>query len=535
MMRFCQTSLVTLFLAVIFIPAAGWLAGWQFNAGIEEKRTPTPWPTLAELKKDAAGAAKQFENAFSDRFAFRNALIKTDAWLNWKVFGISTTDSVIVGRDGWLFFTGDRSVPLFQGIDRFTDADSAYVADALEMRHRWLRNQGIASAHVIAPAKESVYPEFMPTGIPRVKQPSTMEDFLRFGEGRDGQPVDLLTPLTTARKLREPLYLRGDSHWNDAGALVAYREILKRLSLETHGLSGATLQSRVDPETHPYHDLATMLGITETYRRDWPNDSPVIAPPNGWTFQTTADPVQRMRRTANSAPLIEQRVLVFGDSFSEALLPFLAQTFSSVDLFQGRYFSPAKVLELKPQVVLLESAERLFFHNRPCTGEEARVIQSPAWKERVANAGGRAQVQFDSTRGWSGVTTRPRQPVNERGPLRLRATQDRVALFVPLALHEADAHAAPVVQARITMPCTGVLKWQLEQRNGDATAPSWPLHLNLDGGPNEISFGLPARGADAPDRLSISIQTDNKRGEITFDSLRVLILPPMPDLGREGR
>ena len=482
---------------------------------------------MQDLKKDAAGAAKAFENAFSDRFALRNTLIKADAWLNWRVFGITTTENVVVGRNGWLFFTGDRSMPLFQGVDRYTEADTAFVADALEMRHDWLRSQGIASAHVIAPAKESIYPEFMPRGIPRVKQPSCMEEFIAFGlkSRQQGQPVDLFSVLATEKRAQHPLYLRGDSHWNDAGALIAYREILKRLGLEQSGLSDAALQSSIDPQTHPYHDLATMLGITETYCRDWPNDSPVIRPKNGWTYQQTAEPSQRMRRTTSAAPLVNQRVLMFGDSFSEALLPFMAQTFSSVTLYQGRFFSPSKVLEHKPQAVVLESAERLFFHNRPAAAEEARVIHSPVWEKRLAGGGAKARTIFDSAiTDWDKSVVRPKQTVTGSGPLRLRTSQDRVSLTVPVDLSDVSAESALVARLWIELPGSGLLKWQFENGKDGPVAPSWLVHVELSKGANDVSFGLPAKGSSPCDRLNLSIQTDSG-GEITVGVLRVVELP----------
>lgn len=530
MNRACKSLLVTLFLVVIFIPATGWLAGWDLNAGIEEKRTPTPWPTLADLKKDAAGAAKQFENAFSDRFAFRNSLIKTDAWLNWRIFGISTTDSVLVGRDGWLFFTGDRSVPLFQGIDRFTDADSAYVADALEMRHRWLRDQGIASVHVIAPAKESVYPEFMPRGVPRVKQPASMEAFFasRREPNREGQPIDLLTAFAPAKRDGRLLYLRGDSHWNDSGAVIAYREIMKRLGLEQSGLSDDKLQSRVDPTTHPYHDLATMLGITDTYCRDWPNDSPVITPNGGWTFETQTDAAQRRRITTNKSALIDKSVLMFGDSFSEALLPFLAQTFSSVTLYQGRFFSPAKVAEHKPQMVICEGAERLFFHNRPTAAEESRVIASSVWQKRISDAAEKATVVFDSlTTGWTEAAAKPKQPRPASGALNLKLHDKRASLSLPLDLSKLGPHDTIGVQLSLETARGGLLKWQFEQSQTDDAAPSWPIHIELLKGTNDIAFGLPAKGSAAINRLVLSLQTDADEN-VGVSSLKIVANPSAP-------
>lgn len=526
MERICKALLVSLFIVVICIPATGWLAGWHLDAHLEEKRELAPWPTMRDLRKDAAGAAKAFETAFSDRFAVRNTLIKADAWLNWRVFGITTTKNVVVGRDGWLFFTGDRSMPLFQGIDRYTDVDAAYVADALEMRHDWLRDQGIASAHVIAPAKESVYPEFMPRGIPRVKRPSCMEEFITFGamSKQRGLPLDLLSVLTKEKEIKPPLYLRGDSHWNDEGALIAYREILRRLGFVQAGLSDAALLSSVDPRIHPYHDLATMLGITETYCRDWPNDSPVIKPLGGWTFQQTADPSQRMRQTTSTAPLIDQPVLMFGDSFSEALLPFMAQTFSTVALYQGRYFSPTKVREHNPKVVIMESAERLFFHNRPAAAEEARVIHSPAWRNRFTDAGGNRRTLFDSkATGWDETTARPKQAVKGIGPLRLRTSQNRVSLMVPVDVSDAPAASALVAQLHLELPSDGVLKWQYESGKGDAPAPSWLVHVELAKGANDVFFGLPSKGSSICDRLNLSIQT-NSGGEISIAALQVVAL-----------
>ncbi len=158
------------------------------------------------------------------------------------------------------------------------------------------------------------------------------------------------------------VYTKGDTHWNGAGAFVAYEKLaaeLGRLGVRIHTVDERTM----------HRDLQD--GEADLYRLGGIGD---MVTPNMWlneTFASTARPAplrisadDRSRylgavaTESDGAP--GATLVAFGDSFLGGLQPFLAASFSRA-LFlsdsEDRFLASAVVRE-KPAVVLQEVVER---------------------------------------------------------------------------------------------------------------------------------------------------------------------------------
>src|SRR5579862_5989784 len=103
----------------------------------------------------------------------------------------------------------------------------------LEHRQQWLSAKGIKFLFVVAPDKESVYPEFLPPTIKSTSAQLAVDQLARYLRETHSS-VDLLSlrePLLDARtREQERLYYKQDSHWNSLGAYYGYEAIIRRLS-----------------------------------------------------------------------------------------------------------------------------------------------------------------------------------------------------------------------------------------------------------------------------------------------------------------
>jgi hypothetical protein len=106
------------------------------------------------------GAA--FGQAFADRFGMRSALIVGQHWALVDIFGVSPVATVMIGRDGWLFWLGEDARSLdrhYRGTLRVADFEAeAYVAE-VKRRHEYLRSRRIAYLAIIIPEKFTIYPD----------------------------------------------------------------------------------------------------------------------------------------------------------------------------------------------------------------------------------------------------------------------------------------------------------------------------------------------------------------------------------------
>ena len=140
-------------------------------------------------------------------------------------------NAVIVGKGGWLFYTGNGTTEDLLGQDRFSAAELAHWVQAVRGRRAWLKQHGISHLLVIAPNKSTIYPEALPPLLQLQRKPGKLDQLLaalhQAGLGDDAV-VDL-RPRLLAEKARHICYWPTDSHWNAEGLLAASDEIMGRL------------------------------------------------------------------------------------------------------------------------------------------------------------------------------------------------------------------------------------------------------------------------------------------------------------------
>ena len=175
------------------------------------------------------------EIALSERQqAFRRELTAEVATL--EKSGTATA----VGRDGWLFLTGELRF-LAQGrfwgdaaakTGRAHKAEWADPLPAILDFNRQLHERGIELLLVPVPPKGAIYPEKigLETTVPPAEAAPYLEEF--FGElRRRGVSALDLTPIFAAHRedARGPLYCRTDSHWSGVGCVLAAQAIAQKV------------------------------------------------------------------------------------------------------------------------------------------------------------------------------------------------------------------------------------------------------------------------------------------------------------------
>jgi len=142
--------------------------------------------------------------------------------------GVSPTPSVILGRSGWLFFAGDEALASYRAVQPFTEAELAAWQRRIETRRDWLAERGIRYLVVIAPNKETIYPEFMPESLNRVRAVTRLDQLV--AHLRAHSNVAVVDPRDALRTAKAAAFCISDRyHWNDVGAWLLYREIVTGL------------------------------------------------------------------------------------------------------------------------------------------------------------------------------------------------------------------------------------------------------------------------------------------------------------------
>jgi len=361
--RGADLTMITVFLVMIVLPTAGMILGLDRSFVLEENRLLATRPELKLNRASLGEYPKKLEAYFNDQFGFRKRLIHWLAIAKVKGLGVTSWPSVILGRNGWLYLAGDVALKYYRGTKPFTPAELERYQKILEARRDWLAERGIPYLFVILPNKDTVYPEFMPPAYTKVRPRSRCDQLVEHMKAHSTvRIVDVREDLRRAKE-REVLFDLTDTHWNARGAFIAYGRIVEALSAwfpEMHPLPRSEFR---DVETMlPGGDLARMLGMPD----QMPESRLGLAPLQPWHARQTDEvfPLPagfapyRVTIAMERAQAKLPRAVMFHDSFSQHLVPFLSEHFQRIFYFWDYDFDRALVLRERPQVVIQEMVER---------------------------------------------------------------------------------------------------------------------------------------------------------------------------------
>lgn len=268
---------------------------------------------------------------------------------------------VLVGKDGWLFYAGDQSIPDYQKTNPLNKKELIRLQEQLESLNTKLKSQGITLLVVIPPNKSTIYPQYMPDQIPVLGKQSTLDRFTTYMKrNSDVQVLDLRPSLAQASQ-EQDVYYHSDSHWNQLGAYYGYVEIMDALSSRYPGLQPRSLSDfNLEFAGKNTHDLSRGMGRPDYKEEDW-----FLTPRFKVEIKQSTSPLPdgiHTIRTATNADQDLPRLLIYGDSFYNSLAPFIEPHFSRVK--QIPYVPDKDVWSLswidteKPDVVMIEIAER---------------------------------------------------------------------------------------------------------------------------------------------------------------------------------
>jgi len=226
----------------------------------------------------------------------------------------------------------------------------------------WLAERGIRFLVVIAPNKETIYPEYMPARLNRLRETTRLDQIVSHMRARSN--LAIIDPRAALRSAKAggTVYFRTDTHWNDAGAWLLHREIVARLHAWYPDVEARPAVPIVRVSRGWSGDLTTKLGLEGRIGED----RLLLEPPR---MSRAADPgprpldPQRRLSAAERSIASRLRVVMFHDSFGVSLQPLLSESCSRIVFSSGPTnwrlnFDPALVEREQPAVVIQEIGER---------------------------------------------------------------------------------------------------------------------------------------------------------------------------------
>ncbi|MGB8353697.1 MAG: hypothetical protein WCD79_07420 [Chthoniobacteraceae bacterium] len=359
--------LTALFVVLISLPLFKQCVIGEPNMEAVEGRPLNTRPELS-FKRALRDFPEDYEAYYNDHFGFRAALLQIGGYIGVKYANVPLSPYVIIGKEGWLFLKSGQTEDNFHGGPVLSDADLERWRLSLEHRQELLARRGIQFLFVIAPDKQTVYPEYLPDRYRRPNDPNPAQLLMDYLAAHSKVHVlSLIKPLMDAKESGR-LYFRHDTHWNTMGAYVGYREIMERLYEWFPDLKPRDRSEFQDVTEYTKGDLARMIGMPGYSAENEPALKPLVEIKTSstpfnladfdldalWNFTTRAEGISNIRR-----------VVMIHDSYTWRMEPFL-----SADIAQITYITRSKddekyekileeVLEAeKPDIFIEERVER---------------------------------------------------------------------------------------------------------------------------------------------------------------------------------
>ena len=361
--KLAQVAICLCFLLLMIAPHVMELSGRSGSTASKEKREIAKAPEPSLIFSSFPEYVRQFEKYYGDSFGFRDRLILWNGLLRLRAFDDShTIMEVRLGREGWLFYTSERVLDDYINVIPFKSEDLEKMGRVLEERRVWLEGKGIKLFILVAPNKPTVYSEYLPRYIHKVGKESRLDQVKTYLECYYPKLefVDVREALSKAKRTQR-LYYKTDTHWNGYGAFIAYRELMERIALQFPTVKKLSLDDfTVNIQKFKDGYEAAVLSLSDYFT----DEQIMLVPKFTPRARDLSPPLANSAAGRRDTIIMEvddpqlPKAVVFRDSFSESLIPFLSESFRRSVFVWKFEFTPELIEREKPDIVIVECVER---------------------------------------------------------------------------------------------------------------------------------------------------------------------------------
>lgn len=345
--------MIVCFFAILLLPNfLGLVFGYQAESENTENRELAGMPVLSW--ENLSGFPGQAEAFINDHAPFRNHFIDAYAVFNMEAFHSIDNKEVIVGKDKWLFYTGNESMINTLGVCPFTEDQHQMILDRLlAVRDKYVESKDNFIFY-IAPNKEIVYRQYMPDYYDPLSDTSKAKELVKYiRENSDIKVIYPLEELTEASR-EQMVYYKTDTHWNNLGGFIGVQKLIGAAGgektdyrhIEIHsgeGGRGDLGDLGHTPMRYLEETEVTLSGYLENVEIEM--------------LQNNEDGSGVIKAKAYGAP-DERSLIMVRDSFAIAMAPVLMRYFSETMFVEWQKLAEVDMGQDRSRVFVYEIVER---------------------------------------------------------------------------------------------------------------------------------------------------------------------------------
>ena len=307
---------------------------------------------------------------FDDNIGMRDGLQSVYGLVSYGIFGVSSTDKVLKGKDDWLFHTQDIDHGMGKTLPN--DWSLKKMAFVVDRADEYFKAKDIDLYYLFIPTKESVYTEMIDTSL---STGPTVQDAVvgHLLSETDANIIDL-KPVMLGAKEDTQVYFKTDTHWNTDGAYIASCAVMDRLRADgiiDHICDPAPERKRQGTYSG---DLSTMIipyfGPAEAfYSYNWERHAEETEDAGYSALVGSIYEENRYHVTVGDEYIFKNRsedandirLLIIGDSFFSKdyyAYEYFGENVRELYYIRAKGISDDLIEYVKPDVVIFESTEK---------------------------------------------------------------------------------------------------------------------------------------------------------------------------------
>lgn len=332
---------IVLILTILIVPFAG-MSFWATDR-TTENRELSELPSFSEKGKPNIEYLEEMGTYFEDHLAFRLQMLTANACIWGKLAKSSTTDQVIVGKDDWLYFGG--TIDDYTGRNLLSDRELHDIVHNLVLLRDYVEQSGSQFLLMVAPNKNTLYNDNMPYYYKKADT-SNLERLMPLLDEEGITYIDLVKAFQGEEDV---LYFHRDTHWNNAGAVLAYNAVMDHLGKEHETYLNVPVQVKKDHIGDIDEILYPLAAEAEEN----------IYFDKEWQYEYVNDVTDNMDSWIETANQQKQGgLLIYRDSFGESLLPFFAEEYGRACFSRLVPYNMENLWQYHPDTVIVERVER---------------------------------------------------------------------------------------------------------------------------------------------------------------------------------
>ncbi len=310
--------------------------------------------SLLEVKNSLKAYPSAYNSYYNDHLPFRSELIEKNSILSKNFFRDSSSQSVVLGKENWLFFTNEESIEDYKGTNLYTDEEMAVILDNMLSTKNYLEARGIEFVLFLPSNKEDIYSEYLPDYIEKRGELTRAQ---QVANALTDAGIRVVYPREALKEYSDQydLYWHYDTHWNNLGGYIGARALLAELGVTVP----APEELSIIQSDFSGYDLAGMLNLRKFYQEKMPKDINYDVygyPFNNMSVIKVEDATELVYQS--EAP-DQRRFFMVRDSFGGATAPVISSSFAYTYMpHWNGYFHQGMIDEQQPDIFVYEVVER---------------------------------------------------------------------------------------------------------------------------------------------------------------------------------